>query len=167
MPSRRPNPGLVKVHRSYCVDEIARLFGIHRNTVRAWFKAGLRTVDARRPALVLGRDLADFLRRRRASRRRECGPGEIYCLRCREPREPAGRCVAYEPVTATHGNLAGRCSCCGAKVLRRTSVAKLPVIAAVLDVMRMPGERHIGDSQTLSLNSDFAQDLQDHAYAPP
>lgn len=32
---RHPNPRLVKVHRNYSVEEIARLFGIHKNTYTA------------------------------------------------------------------------------------------------------------------------------------
>jgi len=31
---RHPNPRLVKVHRNYLVEEIARLFRVHKNTVR-------------------------------------------------------------------------------------------------------------------------------------
>ena len=39
---RHPNYRLVKIHHSYTVEEIARLFGSHRNTVRRWLKLGLR-----------------------------------------------------------------------------------------------------------------------------
>lgn len=55
----------VKIHPSYTVDEAARLFGVHKNTVRAWRKSGLQTIDDRRPILVLGRHLAKFLHDRR------------------------------------------------------------------------------------------------------
>jgi Homeodomain-like domain len=49
MGSRHPNPRLVKIHRNYSVEDIARLFGIHKNTVRNWLKQGLRpsTIDGR------------------------------------------------------------------------------------------------------------------------
>ena len=167
MPATRPNPRLAKIHRNYSVDEIARLYGVHRNTVRAWIKGGLRTVDDRRPVLVLGRDLADFVQRRREARRRPCGPGEIYCLRCREPREPAGRQVVYRPLTPMQGNLLGRCGCCCAWLFRRVSLAKLPQIEAVLGVTREQGEGHIDESPAFSLHSDFAQDGHHHAHTPP
>ena len=65
MRKRRPNYRLVKIHRSYTVEEVARLFGTHKNTVRAWVKAGLPTCDSKRPTLVLGRDLAAYLQARR------------------------------------------------------------------------------------------------------
>ena len=65
MPSSVPNPQLAKRHISYTVDEIARLYGVHRNTVRDWIKRGLPTIDKQRPLLVQGGDLAEFLRGRR------------------------------------------------------------------------------------------------------
>ena len=38
---RRLNPRRVKIHRCYTVEEVAKLFGAHKNTVRGWLKAGL------------------------------------------------------------------------------------------------------------------------------
>jgi hypothetical protein len=54
MGKRHPNPRLVKLHRSYTVEQIARLFDIHKNTVRAWVKQGLQPIDGQRPALFHG-----------------------------------------------------------------------------------------------------------------
>jgi hypothetical protein len=34
--SRYPNYRLVKIHRNYTVEEIARLLKVHKNTVRGW-----------------------------------------------------------------------------------------------------------------------------------
>ena len=84
MRKRHPNPRLAKIHRNYTVEEVASLFGIHRNTVREWVKRGLPTSDGRRPMLILGRDLVAFLSARRAKNKRTCPPGELYCVRCRQ-----------------------------------------------------------------------------------
>jgi hypothetical protein len=54
MGKRHPNPRLVKLHRSYAVEQIARLFDVHKNTVRAWVKQGLQPIDGQRPALFHG-----------------------------------------------------------------------------------------------------------------
>ena len=167
MAAKRPNPRLAKIHRSYTVDEIAALYGVHRNTVRNWIKHGLSTIDQRRPQLVLGSHLADFLCTRRASSKRPCTPSEIYCLRCREPRVPVGRAVRYLPASTTHGNLVGQCEDCGAKLYRRINVAQLPLFLTVLVVTRTDAEPHIDESPKPSLNSDFAEDVQNHVKTSP
>ena len=148
MRSRRSNPRLAKIHRSYTVEEIASLYGVHRNTVREWIKKGLPIIDDRRPALILGCSLSEFLRLRRERKKRSCKPGEIYCVRCREPRAPVDRWVQYKPLTATHGNLIGICSCCGAWLYRRVNFAKLVDVLGPLNVtmpealQRIPTSRH-------------------------
>lgn len=136
MRKRHPNPRLAKIHRNYLVEEIAQLFEVHRNTVRQWVKKGLKTNDDRRPMLILGRDLAEFLNARRAKNRRTCKPGEIYCVRCREPKAPAGDMADYEPVTQTSGNLVGICSTCDTMIYRRVSLVKLAQVCGHLEVMQ-------------------------------
>src|SRR6266852_3323482 len=101
MGSRHPNPRLAKIHRSYTVEEIARLLNVHKNTVRAWLKQGLSTIDRQKPTLILGSVLARFLQDRRQSRRKRCAPGEIYCVKCRAPVHPAGEMADYLPTNAT------------------------------------------------------------------
>jgi Helix-turn-helix domain len=129
-----PNHRLVKIHRNYTVEEIARLFGTHKNTVRAWVKAGLPTCDGKRPTLILGRELATYLQVRRTKNKRPCQPSEIYCVRCRAPKRPAGDMAEYQPITATLGNLIGICTDCEGIIYRRASKAKLPEIRGKLDI---------------------------------
>jgi hypothetical protein len=105
MRKRHPNPRLVKIHRNYTVEEIASLFRIHKNTARAWVKDGLPTCDGKRPVLILGRDLALYLKARRTKNKRPCQPGEIYCVRCRAVKAPAGDLAEYQSITDTSGNL--------------------------------------------------------------
>jgi len=54
----------VKVHRSYTVDEASRLLGVAKGTVRRWMTAGLPFLTDQKPALILGADLAAFLKAR-------------------------------------------------------------------------------------------------------
>jgi hypothetical protein len=157
MRKRRPNPKLVKIHRSYTVEEVARLFGTHKNTVRAWVKAGLPTCDNKRPTVILGRDLAAFLQMRRTKNKRPCLPGEIYCVRCRVPRRPAGDMAECQPITANLGNLVGICPVCEAMIYRRASVAKLPEIRGNLDITFSEAERQVSESLPPIANSDSRQ----------
>ena len=165
MGKRLPNPRLAKLHRSYTVDEIARLYAVHRNTVRAWIKAGLLIVDDRRPMLVLGRDLHAFLKAKRERNKRACGAGEIYCVRCRVPRQPALGMADYIAVTATQGNLVGLCPVCEALMYRRVNLAKVALMRGHLDVTSTQACSHIAESPLPSVNSDFGKKTPDHGCA--
>jgi predicted transcriptional regulator len=157
MRKRRPNYRLVKIHRNYTVEEIARLFGAHKNTVRQWFKSGLKTLDRRRPLLVHGSDLSQFLRDRKQKNKRPCQPGEFYCLRCRVPRPPAGEMAEYIPVTCAMGNLAGICPECDTMIYRRASLAKLAQIRGKLDITFREAPGQVSERDEPSLNSDISQ----------
>ena len=155
MSKRQPNHRLVKIHRSYTVEETARLFGTHRNTVRAWIKAGLPTTDRKRPALILGRALSAFLQQRRAKNKRPCGPGEMYCVRCRLQKCPAGEMAEYQPCTEALGSLIGICPDCEAIMYRRVSRAKLHLVQGNLSVTFAVPRRQVSDSQPTSVNSNL------------
>jgi Helix-turn-helix domain len=158
MPKRRPTHRLVKIHRNYTVEDIALLLGIHKNTVRAWIKAGLPLCDARRPILILGRELVLFLKTQRAKNKQQCGPGKIYCMRCRAPRIPAGQMVDLEEKTDVLGCLVGICSECGTMMYRRVSMAKLPLIRGNLEVTIVGAERRVSESSTPIVNSDYVKE---------
>lgn len=155
MSKRHPNPRLAKIHRNYTVEEIANLFGVHKNSVRNWVKDGLPTSDDRRPMLILGRDLVAFLHARRSKNKRPCQPGEIYCMRCRVAQRPAGEMAEYRPITSTSGNLIGICPCCEAMMYRRVNLAKLVQVGADLDITMPQAVPHIGESPQPCVNSDF------------
>jgi len=144
--TRHPNHRLVKLHRTYTVEEVAVLLGAHRNTVRHWLKNGLDSIDQRRPVLIQGMVLVAFLKGRRQSAKRPCRPGQIYCLRCREPRQPAGGVVHYRPLTPDRGDLVGTCPECAAGLYRRTSLAKLMGATGDLQVRMPQAGEHIGNT---------------------
>jgi len=157
MKKRHPNHRLVKIHRSYTVEEIAELFGNHKNTVRGWVKAGLATSDDKRPMLILGRDLAAFLQGRRVKNKRPCKPGELYCVRCRAPKFPADDMADYTPVTEKFGNLIAICPDCNAIMNRRVSLGKIDQMRGRMDISFPQALRHIVESTKPTVNSDLRQ----------
>ncbi|MDP2323805.1 MAG: helix-turn-helix domain-containing protein [Gammaproteobacteria bacterium] len=155
---RLPNPRRVKIHRSYSVEEVARLLDVHKNTVREWRRRGLPTMDEQRPLLILGRDLAAYLVQRRRANKRPCQPGEIYCVRCRKPQRPAGDMADYLPLSATGGNLEGICPACDSMIYRRVSYAGLKAVRGDLAVSLAGVLERIDESSKPSVNSDFGQE---------
>lgn len=158
MGQRNVNHRLVKTRRTYTIEEIARLFGIHRNTARAWLKSGLPTIDKARPALIAGGDLVDFLVKRRQRNKRPCAAGELFCLRCRVPRRPAGNEALYQPVTAVTGNLVGTCPECSLRMFRRVSRARLDAVRGDLAIRMPEGPEHIRESPHCSVNCAFTEE---------
>jgi hypothetical protein len=167
MARRHPNHRLVKVHRSYRVDEVAALFAIHRNTVREWLKRGLRTCDDRRPTLILGPDLIAFLQTRRVQNKRKCGPGQLYCFKCRAPRSPAGLFAEYRSTSDTLGTLAAICSACDTMMYRRVNPTHLDRIRGNLDVSLPMTPPQLGEMKNPFVNSDFGPVAADGINAQP
>ncbi len=139
------------------MEDIASLFGIHKNTVRAWVKVGLPTSDKKRPMLILGTDLAAFLQVRRMKNKRPCQPGEIYCVGCRAPKFPAGDIAEYLPVTEKFGSLIGICPDCEGIIYRRVSLAKLEQVRGKMNVTFSEAQRQVSERNEPTVNSDFRQ----------
>ncbi len=165
MKKRHPNHRLVKIHRSYTVEEIAKLFGMHKNTVRHWVKEGLATIDDRRPMLILGPVLAAFLQARRVKNKRTCKPGELYCVRCRAPKWPAGNMADYTPITEKFGKLVAICPDCNTMMNRNVSMARIGEFLGKMDISFPEALRHIVERDEPSVNSDLIQGTSDHEKA--
>jgi len=155
MGKRHPNHRRVKIHRSYSVEEIARLLGAHKHTVRAWVKAGLPTCDNRRPTLICGPDLISFLQARLTKNKRPLKPGEIYCVRCRAPKIPWAEIVNYQPATEKLGNLTAICPDCESMMNRRVSLANLEQVRGKLDITFPQALQRVSESNEPTVNSDL------------
>jgi excisionase family DNA binding protein len=123
----------VKIHRSYKVEEVARLLNVSKRTVRRWIKAGLAAITDQKPILILGEDLLAFLAARK-QRSRRCQPEECYCVKCREPRRPAGDMAEFIRLTIKTGNLRAICPVCGSLMHKRIRCDAVEALGRVLDV---------------------------------
>lgn len=146
MGKRNPNPRRVKIHRNYTVEEVAGLFGVHKNTVRNWIKTGLPLIDTGRPMLIFGQELANFFETKRTKNKRTCKPGEMYCVKCRAPKFPAENMAEYIADSEKTGNLQAICPDCDSIMNRRVSLAKINAFMDKLDIDFPLNLRHIIDS---------------------
>jgi hypothetical protein len=160
---KRVNPRRVKVHRNYSVGEAAMVTKVHKNTVRGWLASGLEAIDQQRPTLILGRKLLSFLDARRKRTKQRCKADELYCVRCRAPKTPAGRVADYQAITSSSGNLRGICPDCSTPMFRRVSLRKLATVAGDLQVQLPQAQQRIEDTASPSLNSDFSHEPEAHA----
>jgi excisionase family DNA binding protein len=155
--ARRFNRRRVKIHRNYTIAEVAALLGVHKHTVRRWIAAGLPTTDAKRPLLVHGADLREFLESR-APIKQKCRPGEFFCLSCKVPKRPAFDMAQYTPSAPSRGLLSGFCPTCERPIYRAVSLATIDQKLGGLKVALPVAERRISDISRSLSNVDLRQD---------
>lgn len=151
------NPNLVKIHRNYTYEELAEVFGIHKNTVAEWVKNGLPCLKEQRPFLVLGVEAKVFLQHRRTSKKQKCKQNEFYCLCCKAPAKPYDDFVEYVPITSTKGRLTGFCDCCESIINKFVSYASVEGYSSFFKIEKSKGLEHIKDTDNPLLNSDFTR----------
>ncbi|MEP0234584.1 MAG: helix-turn-helix domain-containing protein [Parasphingorhabdus sp.] len=162
MAVKRPTGRLIKIHRSYTVEEAARALGVAKGTVRRWLKQGLECLNDQRPALILGRDLKGFLETKRRPKQ-SCRPDECFCMSCKAPRRPAFDEVEFHPMTATGGNLRALCEACSTVMHKRVSTSGLEALKAILTVIEPQAETPIGEGAIACTNDHFEKELKNHA----
>lgn len=147
----RFNIARIRQNLSYTVQDVCHLYGIHKNTVREWFRQGLPKIDIQRPCLIHGGDLKTFLAARQKSRRKKCALPEFYCFRCRVPRTAFGNLVDLAPRTEKTVMLSGLCQICETPLHKLQSVKLIPKILQTFDISTQQ-EVHIRESLLPSLN---------------
>ena len=121
----------IKARRSYKVRELADLLEIGESAVYRWLWRGLPQLGSGRPALILGRDAMEYIKKLHKSYKRPCGPRELHCLRCKEPRVVANNVVELLPHSMGRAYLKANCSECGCTMFQIAKVDAVPE--------RMPG----------------------------
>ena len=147
--------------------EVATLLNVHRNTVRNWIRAGLPILDEKKPQMIHGTDLRGFLTTKRAARKRKCGKGEMYCLKCQEPQAPSHTLLEQSVDPQVPGNLKGRCRVCNTKMNRRVSLANLERIKLEFQVQSEPQEEDLIQCLNAPSSCDLKQEQTINGKAQP
>jgi hypothetical protein len=129
--SRRHDVRRFKRHRTYTTAELAATASVNLTTISNWRHEGLQSIDDRRPYLYAGHAIVEFLRSKNKPRQ-PMTSGQIYCVACKSPREPAGGVVFLLARTAATGDLRGTCPSCGRTIFRRVRMAEAEQKAAPL-----------------------------------
>jgi excisionase family DNA binding protein len=141
---RRPNYRAIRIHLPYTVDELARVIGVCKATVRRWIKQGLPATTDSKPSLITGEDVVAFLKGR-SKPKRCCRLDEFYCLSCREPR----RAAYGEAEIASHTNhtlnVRALCELCTSMTHKRISLKRLASFTALVWLSGKQAERRLMD----------------------
>ncbi|WP_105514068.1 helix-turn-helix domain-containing protein [Defluviimonas denitrificans] len=137
--AKRPSARRIRAARTYTIEEAAQALGVSTGTIRAWVRDGLPLMKARRPFLILGDALRQFLTARATGAKVALQPGQLYCFSCKVGREPMGRMVDCIPQTARTARLVGLCAHCGGTCNRMVSRTKIDQLAGIFDLALKDG----------------------------
>lgn len=162
---RRAKWRSVKRHYNLTVEEAATTLGVHKGTVRRWIKKGLPALTDRKPLLILGEDLIDWLKSQR-KKPQKCAPCELYCMKCRGPRQAADAKAEFHHSSNGGGNLRARCSVCGTSMNRRIGAGQIDQFRQHLSIAITQADLDIKGCTDPSLKVHFARGSKTHAKAP-
>jgi hypothetical protein len=155
---RKYNTNLIKETLSHSIYGIAELFGIDRGTVRRWIKEGLPMIDSRKPYLVLGSDLKEFIKKRQGNRKSKCNSNELYCCKCRKPRTSWNNLVDLKILNERRILIIGICSQCDTRINKLSSLKKLDNIKGIFDVQTIHNQDLIGFNPCI-VNADIKKEF--------
>ena len=111
---------LIEMHKTYTTEELSKLLGVCRQTIRVWRKQGLSVIKVK-PLLFKGKVVKTYLSELRKKNKTTLDSDENYCLKCRKGSKIVN--VIY----AERGRLSkdnvqivrqGVCQVCGTKTSR-------------------------------------------------
>lgn len=116
----------------YLIEGITILFGITRRTVQNMLKQGLKILCRKKPFLIYGQDLFDFLKERKSENECTLLEDEFFCPRCRCPRKSLVSFIKYEKTDKMLGKnyarqviIRGVCEVCYSPLNRFSSDKKI------------------------------------------
>jgi hypothetical protein len=133
------------------------MFDVHPNMIPRWVKDGLCRIDDRRPYLIHGSDLANYLSHKQKSKKRPCENGEVYCCKCRCPRAILENMVNVNIQNVKTLIISGLCSACNTRLNQIGSVSKLPLYQKIYKIQTMNNSR-ILDSNKPSVMCGFKEE---------
>lgn len=136
---RTYNPRLIRLGLSYSVQEVAELYGLHKNAVLRWIKDGLPVIDRRKPYLIHGGELASYLKKKQTGRRHKCNPDEFFCFKCRAPRKAWENVADITIKNESKLAISGLCAACYTPVHRMGVVKKLPEYRKIFSIQTIQG----------------------------
>ena len=113
---------------SYDVEEICALYKkqrLHAQTVRAWIREGLRTIDKGRPTLIYGNDLCMFLGELNTKHKVKTQLYELLCMKCKDARPPYLKQISLEHENK-YVKMKALCSVCQTKMNKSCKLEDIP-----------------------------------------
>lgn len=137
----------IKTCRTYSIDEVSHILGVHTRTVGQWIKFGNLCLlnPGNKPYLISGKDLKKFLYSKKNQRKVTLNDDQFYCLKCRIAVLPISNTVVgtlTEKVLGSGYNqiiLSAKCENCNVKILKFTSTKYLQELTSSFKQLTFSG----------------------------
>lgn len=129
------------------MQEVGLIINRCDKIVFGFIKDGLKTIDDRKPFLIRGYDLINYLKKLNISRKCPTQFNELYCSKCRASRTPKANEITIQTEFGIRAK--GLCSKCGHvmnKGYKADSLERLKQVFTVVDNLS------ISDSNTTAQN---------------
>ncbi len=133
---KRANPMAVKAALTYDINEAALALDKTPATIRNWHKDGLVVMSSRKPFLISGAAIQEYLRARYKAAKRPLGPDQLFCPSCRAGRKPWAMAVTITPMASSTSLLKGVCESCASGCTRMIANRNVDTFAAVFTITK-------------------------------
>ena len=131
---------------TYSIPEVCQMINRSERTVRQMIANGLTTIDDKRPTLIRGTNLIDFLLNENDKNRCPIEFHQFYCLHCRQARVPKGKVIWFSREHPTLPNMCGICPVCGCKMHKVYKIADISRLKREFRLTESPCIPHSLDS---------------------
>lgn len=124
----------IKQNLTYTMQEAADALGLSLATIRDWVKKGLSIHKDKRPFLIYGDELRQFIQNSQRAKRYKLTDRQLSCFSCKAPCEPRGMAVILVQQTAKTSRISGICAKCGGRCARIVSNQRIPLFEQILQI---------------------------------
>jgi len=137
--AKRVSARKIKIHNQYTYQQAADALGVSVQTVRLWRQSGSPVLDSRKPHLILGFALKNFLNKR-SKPKRDMRRDQFLCMTCDSLTNAYGGMADYKPNTATRGRLEALCETCQGLCGKFASPSLCEELAPILTIATRKGK---------------------------
>lgn len=114
-------------------------------TVRRWISSGgLPIIDDCKPTLILGTELAAYVKGRR-SPKHKCRLDQCYCMRCREPKAAALAEAELIQTRSASAMVRMLCETCATVMHKRISWKQIPQLSTLVSLSGVQHVKHLSE----------------------
>ncbi|MBQ6736619.1 MAG: hypothetical protein IJQ90_04005 [Alphaproteobacteria bacterium] len=141
----------------YNLNEIGNITNRSEKTVREFIKDSLKTIDNKKPFLVRGYDLIEFLKRKNIKKQHRTNFDEMFCLKCRETRTPKSKQIQIQQKESiSFISTRALCSRCGTIMNKAYKISDFDQLKRTFHIVE---KLSIYDSDNLPVNYRISDDV--------